>query len=821
MSISLIASGMLGITMILHLILGTFVLRRDPGALLNRLFFGLAANVAFWCFAVLMVSLTSDYDAKLMWVRIAHAIAAMIPCFILALVYSFLDSSKQTLFANRIMAILFFFGLTLAVLCLTPLMIKDLTLGEERLDYLYGSLFNVYPVFFIVVTGYALFRLFYHMRKVSGLLRHQIRFFIGGIIASFMLGSMSNLFLPLIGITGVSLRDFGPVFSIIMIVSITYAMVKYRLMDIRLALGKFMSYALSLLMLAGMYILVVVLFGKHIGLYFQLPSFYFALVLMLLAAIVFPLLKEKNRLLVNRFYYQGAYNYHDTLLEASKAMTSILKLDHLLNYIVDRVVSAMYIERAVFYLRERDGSFRVAAQKYRQPYNFEDIIVDCLSPESPLLSYLESRGEVLLKTDLEKLLSLGEKETLEAEMEQLKAQAIVPVIIYNKLQGVFILGYKVSGEPYFKDDVSLLSTLSYQLAVSLHNSQLFDEVCEIKQYLENILENMGNGLIAVNSRGEITTFNLAAEEITGKTAAEVMGKNAAEVLAPELNQVLEQSLEKEMGVRDLEVELTFHGRNRFLTCNSATVELPYTGEKGLIIIISDVTRIKELEREKSQVERLASLGEMAAGIAHEVKNPLVSIKTFAELLPERYGDQEFRDNFSRMVIQEIERINKLIMELLNFSKSAKGVYHELNLVSLLDEVLDLLSPQLEAQKIELLKGYQQDNYYVLADKDQLKQAFLNICLNGIQAMREGGYLKIDLTQNTSWVKIEINDTGPGISSQEREKIFNPFYTTKIDGIGIGLSISHKIITEHGGTVQLYSNSRGTSFEVVLPVVSAS
>jgi len=833
MDIFLFIPLLLVVTMILHLTLGIFVLRKAPGSLLNRLVFGFTLNASLWSFSVLMIIINTDYQSLLLWIKTAHAVAAFTPWFVLTIVYVFLHGTSQRLLSNKLISFLFMFSLFLAVLCFTPAMIEGLVIPIDQRDHISGPLFPLYAIFFSGVISYSLYKLFMHLRVARGLLRNQIRLFIGGILISFIMSSMASLFLPLMGIIHVSLRTFGPVFSLVMVISITYAIVKYQLMDIRMAVGKTLEYVFSLLVLSVILFGFTLLIGHFTKLYFEVQHYLFVLFLLILVTFLLPVLKEKSRLMVNRYFHRGLYNYRETLLEAGRAMTSILSTNELLKFMVDKVVDDMHIERAQFYLKGWDDSFKLAAEKNHQSVSSKTTN-EVLSPDNPILTTLQDKKEVLLLTDLRGLQLEKEDQILATEMKNIAAEVAIPVIIKEQLEGIFILGHKLSGEPYSKEDVNLLSTVSYQMAVSLHNSQLYNEMVEIKQYLENILENMGNGVIAIDAEEKITMFNGEAERLTGLNNEQAIGKIAGDVLPPELGQLLQQSLAQRREKVDLGVELALKGKNRYLSCNIALVEPPETGERGAIMVISDVTRLKELEHEKSQAQRLVSLGKLAAGMAHEIKNPLVSIKTFAELLPERYEDSEFRYGFSQIVSQEIERINKLVMELLNLSKDSQGVFDKVDLVDLMDETLLLLSPQLGSHGVRLEKFYQGELPPILADKDRLKQALFNICLNGVQAMTGGGNLRIKLSceqrhsreigdraVSPKKVKIKIQDTGPGITKQDKDRIFDPFYTTKPEGVGIGLSISHKIISDHGGKVRLSSSSHGTTFEIIIPSLEIS
>jgi PAS domain S-box-containing protein len=509
------------------------------------------------------------------------------------------------------------------------------------------------------------------------------------------------------------------------------------------------------------------------------------------------------------------------MIEGNQAMISILNLDKLLYFLVDKMVNTISIESAVFFLKEADGSFTLAAEEYLKlpPPVQADGLLKC---DNPLVNYLQEKASIMLFADLNELRDADKRELLSREMKRLGAEAAVPVLVEGRLEAILFLGYKQSGDPYSREDVHLFSALALQVAVALKNAQLYYEILSIKQYLENILRNMGNGLIAVDAQGRITTFNSSAKKLTGILPhKEVLGRDVEKVLEPVLSSAILHTLKSGRNISEVEIELHSALSSSFLCCSTARAGPLGTGEQGAIMVLSDLTRIKELEREKNQTEKLASLGKLAAGIAHEIKNPLVSIKTFAELLPEKYDDYEFRHTFSQIAIGEIERINKLIMELLNFSRDNRPSFEKVDIWELAEEVLLLLFPRLDSQKIRLHKYCHGDLLAVKADREQMKQALFNICVNAVQAMPDGGELWVEVSAPVSdaadKLKIMIKDTGPGIAPERRNRIFDPFYTTKPDGVGMGLSISHRVITDHGGSVQFSSSSTGTVFEIYLPL----
>lgn len=819
---------LLALTAAVHLVLGGIIYKEEPRSLLNRLCLGFGINASFWSIAVLMVTVQQGYAEALFWIRISHAVAATTPWFAYALVHCFAGGKK---YPSKKVFFLLGGVLALALLSLTPAVIKDVILLPGAKVKVYGPLFPLYALFFTGFPLFSLYNLLRQLRLSRGLVRLQIRYFFGGILLSFILGISLNLFLPLMGLSAELPRGLGPVCSLISTLSISYAIVRYRLLDINLALRKILVYVFSLALLSGVCVLLFFFMKKYFTVWSAVPAFYFTTFILLV--IVFQPLKEMIQRLVDHYFFRGAYHYFDTLKDIGKAMVSILQRDDLLVFLVHKVVETIYLQSAVLYLRGKGGFFRAAAQKYAGPPYSLAQSGGQLAGENPLLAYLEEKGEVLLKTDLKGIAPQEKRELLLAEMKRLQAGAVVPLVVENRLEGVLALGYKLSGEPYSQQDVGLLVALASQVTVALKNAQLYQEVWEVKRYLENILKNMGNGLIAVDACGQITTFNSAAERLTGIGAEEALGRQMEAVLSPHLCRPLWQVLQGGGGKCEEELEIFAGGLQRFLYVQAAARE----EEKcGAILVLSDITRIKELEKEKNQTQRLVSLGALAAGMAHEIKNPLVSIQTFAELLPEKYDDPEFRCNFSRIVQGEIKRINKLIMELLHFTRSPRPVFTEVESKVLVKEIVDLLTPQLNAQKIQFYQHYGRDLPPLKADWDQLKQALLNICLNGVQAMPGGGELRVEVlppvVEETfsgisssaaaeQTVTIRIQDTGTGISFQQKERVFDPFFTTKSDGVGIGLSISHKIITEHGGTLHFHSDRQGTVFEICLPAASSN
>ena len=262
---------------------------------------------------------------------------------------------------------------------------------------------------------------------------------------------------------------------------------------------------------------------------------------------------------------------------------------------------------------------------------------------------------------------------------------------------------------------------------------------------------------------------------------------------------------------------------------------------GALMVLTDITALKRLEQQIRRSDRLASLGTLSAGMAHEIKNPLVSIKTFAQLLPERYQDSDFRETFSSLIGHEIDRIDSLVNQLLRFARPAKPLLKPMHVHEVLEKSLMLVGHRLYQKEIKLSRLWKAEVDTIRADADQLEQVFLNFFLNAMDAMKHGGELTVitEIRPAADWpgsrsmdplkhgtngdshelLRVTVRDDGEGIRNEDIPHVFDPFFTTKDYGTGLGLSVVHGIIQEHGGEIEVESElSKGTAFYILLPLV---
>ena len=365
-------------------------------------------------------------------------------------------------------------------------------------------------------------------------------------------------------------------------------------------------------------------------------------------------------------------------------------------------------------------------------------------------------------------------------------------------------------------------------------SRRFQELGDLKSYTDSILNSLTTGVVTIDLEGRVVTLNPTAELLTGFFAGEAAGRYCTEVFAGmgEVSEILMETLASRASVAG--VALTLRRRSGVaLPVELSTAPLKGSDGKdlGVVGVFRDLTAVRELEQRLQRSDRLAALGTLAAGLAHEIKNPLTSVLTFSRHVSRRFDDEHFREKFQSVVPRALERINDIVERLLELARPARLHFTTVRLPALLDSVIALYSNEIEAQPIAVIRDYARDVPGIQADEEAIYRALVNLVANGLEAMGPGGRLTLRLgwaegparvagrLGSQRRVRIEIEDTGAGIPLPERERIFNPFYTTKEGGTGLGLALTHKIIEEHRGTIDVVSTPGvGTTFRVILPLV---
>lgn len=359
------------------------------------------------------------------------------------------------------------------------------------------------------------------------------------------------------------------------------------------------------------------------------------------------------------------------------------------------------------------------------------------------------------------------------------------------------------------------------------------DVSMMRPFMEGLLKNMEGGIFAIDLNRKIIFFTKAAEWITGYCLEEVLGKKCCDIFKSETcNEEcpFDKVLKKNVPVHMRNVTITGKYGLKILTSRSFfRLDDVHGNVRGIAIIFRDITELQNLRQQVIQSEKLAVMGQLAAGVAHEINNPINGIITYLHLmlkqLAERKMDPEVWEKNLRLVERETIRIGRLVRNLLNFSRKTEPELGAVNLKRLLSETLPVLEDQFLIKNIKISERCVNEIPDVLGDHAQLQQVVMNLIVNAIQAVDKGGCIDVALAAEGAkgsecFVTLEIKDNGVGIPEEDLENIFDPFYTTKTGekgGVGLGLSIAKQIIKAHHGRIRIQSKvGKGTTVSIRLP-----
>jgi two-component system nitrogen regulation sensor histidine kinase GlnL len=353
---------------------------------------------------------------------------------------------------------------------------------------------------------------------------------------------------------------------------------------------------------------------------------------------------------------------------------------------------------------------------------------------------------------------------------------------------------------------------------------------ELQAYYEDLLSSLQDGVVILDRESRVTSMNQAAEELTGFSRSQIAGRPVGEVFPPPAPLAALAAKTLEVGRNHADFDAHVLRADGLPLTVSAVVSLisdPAGEPRGMVLVLRDLSRVRDLEEQVRRTDRLAGLGVLAAGVAHEVRNPLVGIRAAAQLLEKEQGFPSNLREFTAMIIRQVDRLNRIVDDLLAFAGMRELRREPCNVNQILEEALRLEETMLQTGRIAVVRRYDPEVPVVAGDPDRLLQVFLNLLRNGAEAMADTGG---ELTVRTRFERVspqvggqaaavlEVADRGPGIAPEAERQLFNPFFTTKASGTGLGLPISLRIVEEHGGTIEVQSRSGGgTTFRVLLPL----
>ena len=682
------------------LLCGLWIVLKNPKATTNITFGSICLAVFFWLFGLFMMFSAGREQGVFFWGKFAYTGIVFIPAFFYHFCVSFLqrDSRKGPIVISYLISITF--------LALIP---TDLFLNG-RYSYFWGSYLKAGPlhplflVYFASVSGVALKKLYVGYKakeKTSPLESTRIQY----VFWAFVIGYIASL--DFVQSYGVALYPTGYLFAGLWVIIVTYAILKYQLLDIaQITRNQFLPYA-QVFALIPLYFVILGLTRMFTGTMQYILAGILLATFAVLAEVLVSIQKHMEKA-VEYTLFRKKYDAYETLTEFSKALVAILDLKNLNEKIIGTISRVLEIDKISLFLLDKEKDYHFcAAGRGVDAERFKDLKIRRFA------HYLEEIDRFVLREDLEQAVpsSVAQKAVLNT-MALLEAELCIPLRNKDRMIGFMNLGHKVNLNMYTQEDLELLFTLAQNAAIALDNALLYEDLRK---------------------------------------------------------------------------------------------------QKALI----------------HRTDRLRSLETIAGGFAHEIRNPLTSIKTFVQLSPQRKDDPEFFGEFSAVVCEDVARIERLIQEILDYAKYGEPKFQEEDLNEVVSSCLYFIKVSADTRSIGIDQELAEGLAPVMLDRQQIKQVLLNLFMNALHAMAEGDRLAVRThalhkRDGGKWVQIEVSDTGCGIPAADLDHIFDPFYTTKHvseerEGTGLGLTIVHQIIEEHGGYIEVQSEvGRGTTFFVNLP-----
>jgi PAS domain S-box-containing protein len=411
----------------------------------------------------------------------------------------------------------------------------------------------------------------------------------------------------------------------------------------------------------------------------------------------------------------------------------------------------------------------------------------------------------------------------------------VPCVSKEGTIAVMALGRKASAEPLSSEDMALLSAVAAQAATALENGRLYrqlhtkaNEVERMRQFSENILESLNDGLAVLDRNGRVVRWNRRLEELYGVRHEEAVGRALPALFeAPVVEMIRSNAADTPEGNAHFRVPLTTrHDPERRLLVNLAATPLRDAHEAvtGTILIVEDISQRVQLEEQLQISEKMASIGLLAAGVAHEVNTPLTGISSFTQMLLDGAQPDDPKTKVLETIERQTFRAAKIVNGLLNLARPAQVDSGPCDINAVISDVLALLEHQFKTGRIQVRKEFAPSAPIVQGIEYKLQQVFLNLLLNARDAMPKGGWLTLVTRGDGNEAVVEVADTGSGIPADQLSRIYDPFFTTKAigKGTGLGLSITYGIVQEHGGNITCDSIvGQGTRFTLRLPLAAAA
>jgi len=510
------------------------------------------------------------------------------------------------------------------------------------------------------------------------------------------------------------------------------------------------------------------------------------------------------------------------LLRFPRVLRRLDNVDTLVAALVEALADAAGVSRVGLFSQTRKGDpYRLRAGLHCLPETEELEF----GKRDTLVRWFELHAHLISRANLVRTRDQRERNIMRRALDLFGAEAIVPLYARGSIIGWVFFGHRVTGGLFDDRDLEGLTMLAEHVSTILENALLYEEATVQKTLAETLLKSIPPGIVAIDLDATVRWFNPPAEKILGLAGADILNK-PVEAVGNRLASFLRETLES----KTTPPPRQWIDNNTRRSLSIETRQIADNGSLlGAVAVIQDLTVQETLREKELLLDRATFWTDLAASMSHEIRNPLVAIKTFAQLLPERFDDADFRKQFNKIVVNEIDRLDKIITQINNFAHPPELVLKPIDVRSPVKKGVEISRSRYGINgKVELETSLPSNLPQVLGDETALAEAFAHLLANAAEASADRSKPRITLSakpvregRHSAAVVVTVQDNGTGIAPEIKEKIFSPFCTTKPRGMGLGLPIVKRTVFDHHGRVEVDSTSKGTQVSVLLPTTSGS
>jgi PAS domain S-box-containing protein len=607
-------------------------------------------------------------------------------------------------------------------------------------------------------------------------------------------------------------------------VSFALAVFSQRYLDVEVIFKRGFIYFVTSFGLLGIYLFIMFGLNQYAGEISFEALVFISGGMILLATLISHRLKDQVQSFFDRFLYRDFYNFRRTLQDFGVELSYERDLERLLGKIADRIDQTFAVPVVIMFISSADREHYVLAHASGRQF------------PARYLS-LEASREMAKRLAAGRPVYIDQIADLSVAHLFREAGAVIfiPFVSLGQVIGFISLGPTAEGDILTADDLDLLASLADRAAAAIDNAMLYldlqnrvEQFRQLKEFSENIVESVDSGICTVDAGGRVQSWNTALENLFGTNRAEAVGQPLLDLLPQRLANVIEPYLHGDAGDSFNLYKVTVSTRERgdrvlnisFAPMGGASGDAPGgDATAGTVLIVDDISEGVKMEEQLGQQEKLASLGMLAAGVAHEVNTPLTGISSYVQMLQRRFGEDSDSLRLLEKVEKQAVRASRIINNLLNFSRQAASETSEINFNTLIADSLTLVENQLKYPTVRVTTDLEEELFMIEGDRIKLQQVLINLLLNARDSMPDGGEIRITTRNAADAVRCSISDSGSGIPRAVLPKIFDPFFTTKKigQGTGLGLSVSYGIISDHKGNIDVESEpGAGTTFIITLP-----